>query len=138
MSENQAGELKMTRKIITSGRLRQWPCQMRLIPKDAPYLDGAHLLIAADCTAFAYRGFHDDFIKERITLIGCPRLDGCDYADELLAIISHNDIKSITLLRMDTPCCQGFENAVGRALNRSGKKIPFDVVSISTDGKILD
>jgi ferredoxin len=120
-----------------ASRLRQWPCQIKLIPTDAPYLDGSHLLIAADCTAFAYGSFHDDFIRGRITLIGCPKLDGCDYAEKLTAIISSNDIKSVKVVRMDVPCCSGIEAAAKKALRASGKILPFEVVTITTDGKIL-
>lgn len=121
----------------SSSRLRQWPCQMKLIPTNAPYFDGAHLLVAADCTAFAYGSFHEDFIKGKITLIGCPKLDGCDYAEKLSAIITNNDIKSIKVVKMDVPCCQGIEIAARRALKTSGKHIPIEVITISTDGKNL-
>ena len=119
-------------------RLAQWPCQIKLIPVNAPYFHGADLLIAADCTAFAYGRFHQDFIKGRITLIGCPKLDEGDYAPKLTDIIRSNDIKSVTIVRMEVPCCGGLENAVKRALLASGKIIPSQVVTISTDGKILD
>lgn len=121
----------------SASRLRQWPCQIKLIPTGAPYFDGAHLLVAADCTAFAYGAFHEDFMRGRITLIGCPKLDGCDYAEKLTAIISQNDIRSIKVARMDVPCCSGLENAVKRALKASGKTLPLEIVTVSTDGKIL-
>lgn len=122
---------------ITS-RLNQWPVQIKLVPPNAPYFDGADLLVAADCTAYAYGNFHNDFIKNRITLIGCPKLDMVDYAEKLTAIIRENDIKSVTCVRMEVPCCAGIENAVKRALMESGKFIPWSVVTISTDGGILE
>ena len=120
------------------GRLSQWPVQIKLVPVNAPYFDGANLLIAADCTAFAYGNFHNDFIRDHITLIGCPKLDECDYADKLTQIISANDIKSVTVVRMGVPCCGGLENAAVCALRASGKFIPWRVVTISTDGRILN
>ena len=118
-------------------RLMQWPCQIKLLPVNAPYFDGAHLLIAADCTAYAYANFHKDFMKNRITLIGCPKLDGLDYSEKLREIIGNNNIQSVTVVRMEVPCCGGIENAVKRALKASGKFIPLQVISISTDGRIL-
>lgn len=122
---------------VTS-QLSQWPCQIKLVPVNTPYFDGAKLLIAADCTAFAYGNFHNEFIKGHITLIGCPKLDEGDYAEKLTSIITNNDIKSVTIVRMEVPCCGGIENAAKRALQASGKFIPWRVVTISTDGKILD
>ena len=119
-------------------QLSQWPVQIKLVPVNAPYFDGANLLVAADCTAYAYGNFHHEFIRNRVTLIGCPKLDSVDYADKLTAILANNDIKSITVVRMEVPCCGGIENAVKRALMASGKMIPWRVVTISTDGKILD
>lgn len=119
-------------------QLAQWPCQIKLVPVRAPYFDGANLLIAADCTAFAYGNFHADFMKNHITLIGCPKLDDGDYAEKLAQIIAYNDIKSVRILRMEVPCCGGLENAVKRALMASGKFIPWQVVTVSTDGKILE
>lgn len=119
-------------------RLMQWPCQIKLVPQNAPYFDGANLLIAADCTAYAYGNFHNDFMRNHITVVGCPKLDAVDYYDKLLAIIKNNDIKSVKIVRMEVPCCQGIENAAKRALRDSGKFIPWQVVTISTDGKILD
>lgn len=121
-----------------SSRLSQWPVQIKLAPVRAPYFDGANLLIAADCTAYAFGDFHNTFIKNRITLIGCPKLDEGDYAEKLTEIIAGNDIKSVTVVRMEVPCCGGLENAVKRALQASGKFIPWQVVVLSTDGKILD
>ncbi len=119
-------------------QLQQWPCQIKLVPPNAPYFDGANLLIAADCTAFAYGNFHNDFIRNHITLIGCPKLDEGDYTEKLTAIIRDNNIKNVKVVRMEVPCCGGIENAVKNALKNSGKFIPWQVVTISTDGKILD
>lgn len=121
-----------------TSQLSQWPCQIKLVPENAPYLDGANLLIAADCTAYAYGNFHNEFIRNHITLIGCPKLDEGDYAEKLTRIIANNNIKSVKVVRMEVPCCGGIENAVKRALQASGKFIPWQVVTISTDGKILD
>ncbi len=118
-------------------RLSQWPVQIKLAPVNAPYFEGADLLIAADCTAYAYGNFHERFIRGRITLIGCPKLDEGDYYDKLYEIISRNNIKSLTIVRMEVPCCGGIENAAKRALQASGKFIPWQVVTISTDGRIL-
>lgn len=118
-------------------RLSQWPVQIKLAPVNAPYFENADLLIAADCTAYAYGRFHEDFMKNRITLIGCPKLDEGDYAEKLTQIIANNDIKSLTIVRMQVPCCGGIENAAKRALQASGKFIPWQVVIISTDGRIL-
>lgn len=118
-------------------RLAQWPCQIKLLPTRAPYLDGADLLVAADCTAYAYAAFHEDFMRGRITLIGCPKLDAVDYTEKLCAILSENRIASLCVLRMEVPCCSGIEHAARRALLLSGKEIPFRVVTISTEGKIL-
>ena len=119
-------------------QLAQWPCQIRLVPVNAPYFDGAKLLIAADCTAYAYANVHTEFMRGKVTLIGCPKLDDVDYSEKLTAILSNNDIRSLTVLRMEVPCCGGLENAAKRALQASGKFIPWQVVTISTDGKILD
>ncbi len=121
-----------------SSRLSQWPVQIKLVPVNAPYFDGANLLVAADCTAYAYGNFHNEFIRNRITLIGCPKLDEGDYAEKLTQIITNNDIKSVTVVRMEVPCCGGIENAVKRALMASGKFIPWQVITISTDGRILE
>jgi len=121
-----------------SGQLQQWPVQIKLVPVNAPYFDGANLLIAADCSAYAYGNFHNEFIRNHITLIGCPKLDEGDYAEKLTQIIAHNNIKSVTVTRMEVPCCGGIENAVKRALQQSGKFIPWRIVTISTDGRILD
>ena len=119
-------------------RLSQWPVQIKLVPTNAPYFDGANLLIAADCTAFAYGNFHEKFIKNRVTLIGCPKLDGTDYSEKLCEIIKNNDIKSVTVVRMEVPCCGGLEHMAKEALKSSGKFIPWQVVTISLDGKIIE
>ena len=118
-------------------RLMQWPCQLKLVPPRAPYFGGADLLIAADCTAYAYAGFHEDFMKDRVTLIGCPKLDDVNYAQKLAQILAYNDIRSVTVVRMEVPCCGGLEYAVKNALTASGKNIPYQVITISTNGKIL-
>ena len=120
-----------------ASRLSQWPVQIKLVPVNAPYFAGADLLIAADCTAYAYGNFHNQFIRNRITLIGCPKLDEGDYTEKLTQIFSANDIKSVTVVRMEVPCCGGLENAAKCALRASGKFIPWQVVTISTDGRIV-
>ncbi|MGN0519979.1 MAG: ATP-binding protein [Candidatus Fimenecus sp.] len=117
--------------------LLQWPVQIKLVPVNAPYFDNANLLVAADCTAFAYGNFHRDFIRNHITLVGCPKLDEGDYAEKLTQILANNNLKSVTVVRMEVPCCGGIENAVKRALQASGKFLPWRVVTISTDGRIL-
>ena len=122
----------------SESRLMQWPVQIKLVPVKAPYFNGANLLIAADCCAYAYGNFHNEFIRNRITLIGCPKLDEGDYAEKLTAIIANNDIKSVTVVRMEVPCCGGIENAVKRALMASGKFIPWRVVTITTDGRAIE
>ena len=118
-------------------RLSQWPVQIKLAPINAPYFDGAKLLIAADCTAYAFANFHEKFIKGHVTLIGCPKLDAVDYSEKLTEIIRSNDIQSVTIVRMEVPCCGGLEFAAKQALQGSGKFIPWQVVTISTDGRIL-
>ena len=122
----------------SKSRLAQWPVQIKLAPVNAPYFEGAKLLIAADCTAYAYAGFHEKFIKGHITLIGCPKLDSGDYSEKLTEIIKRNNIKSVTVVRMEVPCCGEIEYAVKTALQNSGKFIPWQVVIISADGKIKD
>lgn len=122
---------------IVDSQLSQWPVQIKLVPIKAPYFQDADLLIAADCTAYAYGDFHNKFIRNRITLIGCPKLDDVDYTEKLTAIIRENDIKSVTIVRMEVPCCGGLEHAVKNALQASGKLIPWQVVIVSTDGKII-
>lgn len=119
-------------------RLGQWPVQIKLVPVNAPYFDNADLLIAADCTAYAYADFHEKFMNKKVTIIGCPKLDNTEYSDKLTEIIRENNIKSVTVVRMEVPCCGGIENAVKTALVNSGKMIPWGVTTISLDGKILD
>lgn len=121
-----------------SSELRQWPVQIKLAPVNAPYFNGAHLLIAADCTAYAYGNFHQDFIRDKVTLIGCPKLDDGDYSEKLTGIIRDNEIKSLTIVRMEVPCCGGIERAATTALRNSGKFIPWQVVTIRTDGSIQE
>ena len=116
---------------------RQWPIQIQLTPVNAPYFDNADLLIAADCTAFAYSGFAKEIQKGKVTLIGCPKLDPVDYSEKLTAIIEQNDIKSVTIARMEVPCCGGIQNAAVRAMKKSGKFIPWQVITVSVEGEIL-
>ena len=118
--------------------LSQWPVQIKLAPIKAPYFDGAKLLVAADCTAYAYGRFHQDFIRGHVTLIGCPKLDSIDYSEKLTEIIRSNEIKEVTVVRMVVPCCGGIENAVKKALQSSGKFLPWRVVTISTDGTLIE
>ena len=118
--------------------LTQWPVQIKLVPERAPFFDGAHLLVAADCTAFAYGDFHRRFIRRRVTLVGCPKLDEGDYAEKLTRILAANDVRSLTVVRMEVPCCGGIESAAKRALQASGKFIPWQVYTISRDGRILE
>lgn len=119
-------------------QLRQWPVQIQLVPVRAPYFKDAKLLIAADCTAYAYANFHEEFIKGHITLVGCPKLDSVEYSEKLTEILKNNDIRSVTIVRMEVPCCGGLEYAAKMALQNSGKMIPWQVVTISTDGRILE
>lgn len=119
-------------------RLLQWPCQIKLVPTKAPFYDGAKLLIAADCTAYAYANLHEDFMRGKITLIGCPKLDDVDYSEKLTEIIRDNNIQSVTIVRMEVPCCGGLQRAVETAIKNSGKFLPWQVVTISRDGRILD
>ena len=125
------------RSAASVSRLAQWPCQIKLVPVNAPYFENADLLIAADCTAYAYGSFHEDFIRNRITLIGCPKLDEGSYTEKLTSILRLNNVRSVLVTRMEVPCCGGLEYAVRQALSASGKQIPLKVVTISTDGKIL-
>lgn len=118
-------------------QIASWPIEIKLVPVQAPYFDGADLLVAADCTAFAYGDFHKDFMRDHVTIIGCPKLDGVDYAEKLAAILENNDIRSLTVARMQVPCCGGLENAARRALEASGKDIPFEVVTIACNGELL-
>lgn len=119
-------------------QLRQWPCQIKLVPVNAPYFDNAHLLVAADCTAYAYANIHNEFMRNKITVIGCPKLDNVDYSEKLTGILQAHEIKSVTVLRMEVPCCGGIVNAVKQALVNSGKMIPWRVVTVTTDGKIVE
>ena len=130
---------KAAKEVLSNkSQLRQWPVQLKLVPATAPWLDGADLLIAADCTAYAYGNFHRDFIRGRVTLIGCPKLDMVDYRTKLTAILENNDIRSVTIARMEVPCCGGIEFAAREAMKASGKHIPWQVVTISTEGDILE
>ena len=124
--------------VSAESQLGQWPCQIKLVPVNAPYFDGAKLLIAADCSAYAYARMHDEFIRGKITIIGCPKLDSVDYSEKLTQIIQNNNIQSVTIVRMEVPCCGGLEMAAKKALQSSGKFIPWQVVTISIDGKILE
>lgn len=122
--------------ISGESQLRQWPVQIKLVPANAPYFDNADLLIAADCTAFAYGSFHDEFIRDHITLIGCPKLDDIDYSQKLAAIFRENNIKSVTVVKMEVPCCSGLQHAVVNALLKTAKEIPFKVITVGIDGKL--
>lgn len=135
-----SSEVKDAPSYIPAGvsRLGQWPCQIKLAPVNAPYFNGARLLIAADCTAYAYANIHEDFMKGKVTLIGCPKLDFVDYSEKLTEIIRKNDIRNVTILRMEVPCCGGIETAVKKALQESGKLIPWQTITVSIDGNILD
>lgn len=124
--------------VSIASQLSQWPVQIKLAPVNAPYFNGAKLLVAADCTAYAYGNFHNEFIRDHVTLIGCPKLDSVDYSEKLTAILANNEIRSVTVVRMEVPCCGGIEHAVKTALQESGKFIPWQVVTISTDGRIID
>ena len=121
-----------------ASQLAQWPCQIRLVPVKAPYFDGAKLLVAADCTAYAYANFHREFMRGKTTIVGCPKLDPVDYSEKLTEILRENDIKSLTIVRMEVPCCGGLEAAAKKALQASGKIIPWQVVTLSLDGRVLD
>lgn len=131
---NEAAVLAAKQK---NSKLAQWPCQIKLVPLQAPYFNDAELLVAADCTAYAYANIHRDYMNGRVTLIGCPKLDAIDYSEKLMEIIKANDVKSITVLRMEVPCCGGLEMAVKKAIQNSRKSIPCQVVTVSIDGKIL-
>lgn len=128
----------VTEAVCPVSQLAQWPVQIKLVPPTAPYFSGAKLLIAADCTAYAYANFHNEFMRGHVTLIGCPKLDDVDYSEKLTEIIRLNDIQSVTIVRIEVPCCGGLEYAAKQALQASGKFIPWNVVTISTNGIILD
>ena len=136
LPKNDIADFESMKKM--QSQLQNWPVQIKLAPINAPYFSGANLLIAADCTAYAYANFHSEFIKGKIVLIGCPKLDDIDYSEKLTQIIKQNDIKSVTIVRMEVPCCGGLEHAVKSAIQASGKFLPWRVVTISIDGKILD
>lgn len=133
-----ANKQKKEGNMVWQSELQNWPVQIKLAPVNAPYFEGAKLLIAADCTAYAYASFHQDFVKGKITLVGCPKLDAVDYSEKLTEIIRNNDIQSVTIVRMEVPCCGGLEMAAKKALQTSGKFIPWQVVTISVDGNILE
>ena len=124
--------------VAPESRLTNWPVQIKLVPVNAPYLKNAALLIAADCAAFAFPDIHRRFMTNKVTMIGCPKLDEADYAEKLAVILKENDIRSVTVLRMEVPCCAGIANAVKQALVNSGKMIPWSVVTISTEGEIIN
>ena len=136
--DHKAEEVATEQTATVSSQLSQWPVQIKLVPVNAPYFKDANLLIAADCTAYAYGNFHQEFIKNKVTLIGCPKLDEGDYSEKLTQIIAENEIQSVTILRMEVPCCGGLEMAAKKALQNSGKFIPWQVVTVSIGGKILD
>lgn len=135
--ENAVKAAQQKKQSTAGSQLSQWPVQIKLVPVHASYFDEANLLISADCTAYAYGDFHNKFMKDRITLIGCPKLDSVDYTEKLTDIIRENDIKSVTVVRMEVPCCGGLEHAAKAALQSSDKCIPWKVVTIGTDGRIL-
>lgn len=122
---------------VNASQLRQWPVQIKLLPVKAPYFDNANLLIAADCAAYAYGNFHGQFMKNRITVIGCPKLDMVDYTEKLMEIFLQNEIQSVTVVRMEVPCCGGIEMAARQALENSGKRLPWQVVTVSVGGELL-
>jgi Fe-S-cluster-containing hydrogenase component 2 len=136
--EREESEVIQDHTAKAETQLNQWPVQIKLVPLDAPYFNNANLLVAADCAAYAYGNFHSEYMKNRITLIGCPKLDEGDYSEKLTAVLRQNNIKSVTVARMEVPCCGGIENAVKTALQNCGKLIPWQVITISTDGRILD
>ncbi|PYG88855.1 MinD superfamily P-loop ATPase [Ruminiclostridium sufflavum DSM 19573] len=135
-SLSQTAPAKADTEPLTS-ELMQWPCQIKLVPVNAPYFENCDLLIAADCTAYAYANIHKEFMKNRITLIGCPKLDDGDYSEKLAAILENNNINSVKILRMEVPCCGGIVNAVKAALIKSGKMIPWSIAVIGTSGEVL-
>ncbi len=133
--DEEAVKIRMQEKAVSrASRLMQWPVQIKLVPVHAPYFEQADLLIAADCSAYAYAAFHEDFMKNRVTLVGCPKLDGVNYSEKLTEIIRNNEIRSVTIVRMEVPCCGGLEQAAVTALKNSGKMIPWQVVTITCDG----
>lgn len=135
---NEPGQDIISRMSIHPSRLMQWPCQIKLLPTQADFYNGAKLLIAADCTAYAYANMHEEFMKGKVTMIGCPKLDEGDYTEKLTEIISNNDIASVTIVRMEVPCCGGLQRAAENAIKNSGKFLPWQVVIISRNGEVLD
>ena len=135
---NRASESAASESVSVTSELQNWPVQIKLAPVQAPYFEGAKLLIAADCTAYAYANFHKEFIKGKVVLIGCPKLDGIDYTEKLTSIIRNNNIAGVTVVRMEVPCCGGLEMAAKKALQNSGKFIPWQIVTVGIDGNILD
>ena len=133
-SETERASVRVGKPV---SRLAPWPCQIKLVPTQAPFFDGVKLLIAADCTAYAYANMHEDFMRGKVTIIGCPKLDAVDYSEKLTEIIRNHGIKSVTIVRMEVPCCGGIESAAKQALQASGKFFPLQVVTISTDGTLL-
>ena len=133
----EAAVLENKKKLEAHSQLQQWPVQIKLVPTSAPYFDGAKLLIAADCTAYAYASFHEDFKNEKIVLVGCPKLVSVDYSEKLEEIIRSNNITEVTIVRMEVPCCGGIQTAAINAMKASGKFLPWQVYTISTDGRIL-
>ena len=123
--------------VYVPSRLTNFPVQIKLLPPNAPYFDGADLLIAADCTAYAYGNFHNDFMKNRVTLIGCPKLDAVDYSEKLTQILKQNRIRSVTVTRMTVPCCGGLALAVKKAVENCGKNVPLRIVTITPQGQII-
>lgn len=138
LAYDEEAVLKAKREKEQEKELRNWPVEIKLVPIQAPYFQGAKLLIAADCTAYAYASFHKDFMNGKVTLIGCPKLDAVDYSEKLTAILANNDITGVTIVRMEVPCCGGLEMAARKALQDSGKFIPWQVVTISIEGEILE
>ena len=136
-AQKSAVQTNPPERLAVPSELRQWPIQIKLAPPRAPYFADADLLIAADCTAFSYGDFHARFMRGRITLVGCPKLDAVDYAEKFAVIFAENDVRSVTVARMEVPCCGGIENATRRAIEASGKHVPLQVATISTDGRIL-
>ena len=136
--QREAAPTVETPQAQQTSHLSQWPVQIKLVPVNAPYFDGVRLLIAADCTAYAYAAFHERFIKGHITLVGCPKLDSADYSEKLTEILRENDIKSVTVVRMEVPCCGGLEIAAKTALQQSGKFIPWQVVTVTVDGRLVE
>ena len=136
-TENSTLQLGTPTPTLTS-QLRQWPVQIKLVPVKAPWFDGAKLLVAADCTAYAYANFHQELMRGRITIIGCPKLDEGDYTEKLTAILTQNEIKELVIVRMEVPCCGGLERAATNALKASGKFIPWRVVTVAIDGHLVE